>query len=90
MTVEFSSEGTADPQGSEVTYAWDFDDDGTVDSTEANPTHTYTEEGEFSVRLTVTDPDGFEGTVVETITVGNTRPGGHPGGARRGRLLRLR
>ena len=28
-------------------YAWDFDADGTVDSTEPNPTFTYTENGVF-------------------------------------------
>ncbi len=37
LTVQFSSEGTEDPDGDRIVYAWDFDDDGTVDSTDARP-----------------------------------------------------
>lgn len=40
------------------TYAWDFDDDGTVDSTEQNPVHTYNARGTYSVRLEVMDNAG--------------------------------
>jgi len=74
LTVSFSSAGSRDPDGEPVTYAWDFDGDGTADSTEANPTHVYTETGSFSARLTVTDLLGRTATSSETITVGNTRP----------------
>ena len=42
LTVEFSSDGTNDPDGDRLTYQWDFDADGTFDSTERNPTHTST------------------------------------------------
>ena len=74
LEVAFSSDGTADPQGTAVTYAWDFDGDGTVDSTDANPTHTYQEPGQYTARLTVVDPDGNEGTITTIVTVGNTQP----------------
>ena len=37
LTVQFSSAGTADPDGDALRYAWDFDADGTVDSTRAEP-----------------------------------------------------
>ena len=57
-----------------LTYAWDFDGDGTVDSTERAPTHTYTANGVYNARLTVTDPQGKTGTTTVPITVGNTRP----------------
>ena len=30
-------------------WSWDFDDDGTVDSIEQHPVHTYDEPGQFSV-----------------------------------------
>src|SRR5690606_22823357 len=38
LEVQFSSAGSRDPDGTEVTFAWDFGDGAT--STEANPTHT--------------------------------------------------
>ncbi|MFF4758332.1 ThuA domain-containing protein [Streptomyces sp. NPDC001292] len=74
LTVQFSSEGSGVPGGKPVTYAWDFDGNGTVDSTEANPTHTYRDKGAFTARLTVTGPGGLEAAAVKDITVGNTRP----------------
>jgi len=74
LTVRFSSEGSHDPDGEPLAYAWDFDGNGTVDSTEANPTHVYTQTGNYAARLTVSDVGGKTGTSAETITVGNTRP----------------
>ncbi len=49
------------------TSSWDFGGNGT--STEENPTYTFTEEGTFTVTLTVTASDGVEGTATETIEV---------------------
>lgn len=75
LTVSFSSEGTFDPDpGDALRYAWDFEDDGTVDATEANPTHTYTENGTYTARLTVSDDGGNTATRTFEITVGNARP----------------
>ena len=37
LTVAFSSAGTTDADGDTLAYAWDFDADGTVDSTAAEP-----------------------------------------------------
>ena len=45
LDVQFSSAGSIDPEGTSLTYAWDFDGNGTTDSTDANPTHTYTTAG---------------------------------------------
>jgi PKD repeat protein len=39
--------------GDELSYQWDFTNDGTVDSTLQNPTHTYTSPGTYAVRLRV-------------------------------------
>ncbi|HEU5473672.1 MAG TPA: ThuA domain-containing protein [Actinophytocola sp.] len=74
LTVHFSSAGSRDPDGTPITYAWDFDGNGTVDSTEANPTFTYTANGNVSATLTVTDADGRTGTASVPIVVGNTMP----------------
>jgi len=46
-TIQFTnatSGGTPD-----YTYEWDFNNDGTIDSTEASPTHAYTSTGTYTV-----------------------------------------
>jgi cytochrome c len=75
LDVAFSSEGSADPdEGQTITTEWDFDGDGTTDSTDANPSHTYTANGDYLARLTVTDPTGRSTVANIPITVGNTAP----------------
>ncbi len=74
LAVTFSSAGSVDPEGTSLTYAWDFDGDGTTDSTEANPTHTYTAKGNYNVKLTVTDQSGQTGSDAVLVVAGNTRP----------------
>jgi PKD repeat protein len=68
LSVQFSSDGSNDPDGSIVTYAWDFGDGGS--STEANPSHTYSDVGTYSATLTVTDDDNAShgDSVVITVT----------------------
>jgi cytochrome c len=75
LTVAFSSEGSndADPADS-IRFAWDFDGNGTIDSIEPNPTFTYTTNGVYTARLTVTDSSGKTASANTTITVGNTSP----------------
>ena len=41
--------------GNITSWEWDFDNDGSIDSTEENPTYTYTDAGDYSVSLTVGD-----------------------------------
>ncbi|GAA0490439.1 glycosyl hydrolase [Paractinoplanes deccanensis] len=75
LTVRFSSAGTSDPDpGDTITLAWDFNGDGVVDSTAAEPAYTYTSNGTYSARLTVTDSTGRTAVATRTITVGNTAP----------------
>ena len=77
LTVNFSSAGTYDPNGdSPLTYSWDFEYDGntfTEDSTEENPSHTYTVEGTYTARLMVDDGNGGVGIKEITIHAGNNR-----------------
>ena len=63
LTVDFSSDST----GTGLTYYWDFGDGST--STEANPTHQYTNPGTYTVTLTVTDSFGRQDTITITVTV---------------------
>lgn len=72
QTVAFSSEGTTDPSGSEMTYDWDFGD-GTR-SAEANPTKAYTSVGRYSVVLTVTNAEGVPSTGFVVVDVTNHAP----------------
>jgi glucose/arabinose dehydrogenase/regulation of enolase protein 1 (concanavalin A-like superfamily) len=71
LAVNFSSAGSVDPDGTALTYLWDFGD-GTT-STDPNPSHTYTANGTYSVTLTVSDGQKTATTSV-TVTVGNRLP----------------
>lgn len=70
LNVQFSSAGSSDPDGSIVSYAWDFGD-GTT-STAANPAHTFNAVGNYSVTLVVMDNSGL--TAASTITVSALTP----------------
>ncbi|WP_442816428.1 PQQ-dependent sugar dehydrogenase [Streptomyces sp. NBC_01304] len=72
LTVAFSSTGSSDPDGDPVTYAWKFGD-GAISSA-ANPSHTYTTNGQYTATLTVSDNTGKSGSASVQITVGNTAP----------------
>ncbi len=54
FAVRFTDNSTGHPNW----WAWDFDGDGSVDSTEQNPTHVYTEGGTYLVTLHVGNPAG--------------------------------
>ncbi|MFI6333950.1 carbohydrate-binding protein [Streptomyces sp. NPDC050535] len=72
LAVRFSSQGSSDPEGQQLTYSWNFGDGST--STQANPSHTYTAAGTFRPTLTVRDPEGLTGTASLVVTAGNTAP----------------
>ena len=56
--------------GHVASYAWDFDNDGVVDSTERNPTHTYSAPGKYTVKLTVSNSAGSDEEVkTDYVTV---------------------
>ncbi|SFD72171.1 ThuA domain-containing protein [Streptomyces aidingensis] len=74
LEVAFDSAGSYDPDGQPVTFSWDFDGDGTPDSTDPAPSHTYTEAGRYTARLTVTDSEGRSAVSNLDITAGNTAP----------------
>lgn len=72
LTVNFSSNGTIDPDGSIATYHWDFGDGN--EASIANPSHTYTIAGEYTATLTVTDSQNLTRNKSITIHAGNTQP----------------
>lgn len=69
ITVNFVNSSTGYDQP--LSYKWDFDNNGTIDSTAQNPSYTYTAQGTYTVKLTVTDFDGSSNvlTKVNYITV---------------------
>jgi PKD repeat protein len=59
LTVHFTDLSTA--ENPIISWEWDFDDDGVIDSEEQDPTWTYYEEGTYTVSLTISD-GGFSDT----------------------------
>ena len=74
ITLDLSSDGTADPDGDSISYFWDFEQDGVVDSTEPNPTLTFDRVGSFAPSLRVVDSTGRASTAAVRVVVGNTPP----------------
>ncbi|MBM3501032.1 MAG: PKD domain-containing protein, partial [Armatimonadetes bacterium] len=72
--VTLDGSGSSDPDGDALTYAWDFETDGTVDSTEAVVSHTYNLGGPYTATLTVTDPASASSSDTVTVTVEDTTP----------------
>jgi Tol biopolymer transport system component/PKD repeat protein len=66
-TVSFDASGSSDPNGSIVSYDWDFGDGNTGEGVTA--THSYGSEDTYTVTLTIADNDGLMDTETKTITV---------------------
>ncbi|WP_224999710.1 malectin domain-containing carbohydrate-binding protein, partial [Cesiribacter sp. SM1] len=71
LSVSFSSEGTFDLDGDALTYAWDFESDGVVDSNSKNPSFTYNQAGTFQAQLRVDDLKGGVSAKSVIIYAGN-------------------
>ncbi len=67
--VTFDGTESFDFDGTIVSYAWDFNADGVVDSTDAITQHTFPSPGTFDVALTVVDDSDNQDTVIYSVTV---------------------
>ena len=67
---------SSDPEGSALTYAWDFGDGSTATGRTAS--RTYAAAGTYTVRLTVTDTQGATGTTTRQVSVTSGGGGGDP------------
>lgn len=72
LPVEFSSDGSSDPENLPLSYSWSFGNGST--STEANPSFTYLLPGVYSAVLTVTDASGLSASATVQITVQDVPP----------------
>nr|WP_319372975.1 leucine-rich repeat protein [uncultured Methanobacterium sp.] len=71
LTVQFNDTSSNNPTG----WAWDFDNDGIVDSTLQNPTWTYNTASNYTVKLTTTNAMGSDDEVKTDFIIVNMLPG---------------
>jgi len=70
--ITFNATQSYDPDGSIVSYFWNFGDGTNV--TGVTTTHSYADDGTYTVTLTVTDDDGATASANATKTVLNRPP----------------
>jgi PKD repeat protein len=71
QAVTLDGSGSSDDRQApeQLTYAWDTDGNGSDDASGQVVTHTYTNAGQYTVRLRVTDADGASDTATAVVTV---------------------
>jgi len=65
--VAFDGSASSDLDGSVVSYSWDFGDGATASG--AGASHTYASDGDYVVKLTVTDDKGVAAATTQTLSV---------------------
>jgi PKD repeat protein len=68
----FFNSTSYDPDGTIINWTWDFGD-GTQ-AYDENTTHTYSDNGNYEVNLTITDNDNATAFIVKNIIAGNQPP----------------
>ena len=66
-SVDVNATSSNDPDGSVVSYAWEFGDGAS--GTGVTASHAYSAPGTYTVRLTVTDNAGATGVVTHPVTI---------------------
>lgn len=66
LTVNFTDTSFSSAPTGVTSWAWDFENDGIIDSTLRNPSYTYNTCGEFTVSLTVNDGVHAASTLTRT------------------------
>lgn len=68
--VTFNASESTVPNGTIVSYLWDFRDNTTLTTNDTIVTHTYSARGVYDVNLTVTDSDGLLNSTALELQVG--------------------
>ena len=76
VQVAFDASNSSDPDGTVVTYRWDWDDDGTFENVTSSSTidHTFAGPGTHNVTLEVVDNASATNTTSQSIVVGTQSP----------------
>ncbi|MEA1958187.1 MAG: PKD domain-containing protein [Chloroflexota bacterium] len=72
--ITFDGSGSYDPDGSIVSYEWNFGDGSTEVTGDESSIHAYGDNGIYTVTLTATDDEGATDAVTTTVTVNNVAP----------------
>lgn len=70
FTMQFTDTSTNAPNA----WTWDFDNNGTTDSTAQNPTFTFSGAGDFAVKHTASNSGGTSPAVTQTVHVNAPGP----------------
>ena len=70
--ISMSGAGSADPDNDALTYLWSFGDGGT--GTGLDVSHTYAQDGSYTVRLIVRDARNLADTITTTAIIANVPP----------------
>ncbi|CAD7769060.1 Periplasmic copper-binding protein (NosD) [Candidatus Methanoperedenaceae archaeon GB37] len=70
QSITFNASSSYDPDGTIVSYEWDFGDGNVTKTTEETINHSYSEAGRYTVNLTVTDNDCLTNSITKNVLVG--------------------
>jgi YD repeat-containing protein len=76
QAITLDGSGSSDPDGTIDRYEWDIDNDGIYNysSTLATQNHTYAQDGNYTIKLRVTDNDGATDEKTTTASISDTSP----------------
>ncbi len=73
-TIAFDARASYDPDGEIVLYEWDFDGDDRTDALGAQVAYRFEREGQYSVKLTVTDDQQESHSIVTVVQIAALLP----------------
>jgi len=76
LAVIVDASASSDPDGTIVRYSWNFGDGGVGLGRVIG--HTFQDDGEFTIRLTITDDGGATASTSSVLTVGDAAPNQPP------------
>lgn len=72
LEIHFTDISLSDPAYPILSWQWDFDNDGAIDSEEQNPVWTYNEGGEFDVKLITSNEIKSDTLIMQSLVTVNT------------------